>query len=567
MANLDSPVVVPVPTHVNGQPVDSLFAWLVPRLEWSTQRYVSTQPWSLSYSRDYGLPTGPSLDEPGKDLVHVRVPPVPDEAIALHDGVWINYESLTGRVQVRTAEEARMATLQISNQENLFVGPAPPEMGPHGIYAPEKLVKDFVLSSRSTSFDFGPILPAGLTRIDLMNKLLVLGTYKNGGGFDTVVFSIDGDLPFEMARDLYFQKRIDPELKIYAETRLDLPDADWYKVKLKYQWDPEERMLTPPRFLPNAKIEYRTGRLDWQTLTTIGACSITCELTATIPATGPLLDVRIVAQASDRVLAVQSLDVEAHRSVLPVVFAVDVAADETVTLSSDFDQSYMEVYDDDGQLVGSNEVMIRLGGPGMAAERYYLRLHPRTQIVTLGVSHQPPEVPGPSYPFFQARGSMFDMYMRDSIDVRSCDLTTFQWNGLPIKRFQIDGDVATFELSGPVEPRVHSVIVPDQSCRMTTGEWLQAGSYEVDYEPPKIRSIPLRDGGVLPQGITSFVMNFDEPIANWLFDQPRLLVTGPAGPIDLPFFESIPRRMRETYSCRLGCLIQVNTRSPWKEFR
>lgn len=535
-ANLDDPVVVQVPTHINGQPVDSSLAWLVTKAEWSTQRYVSTQPWSLSYSRDYGLPTGPSLEVPGQDLVHVRVPPVPDEAIALHDGVWVNYESLTGRVQVRTADEAPMATFQISNQENLFVGPVPPDMGPNGTYAPEKLMKIFASPSRTTSLDFGPILPAGLTRLDLMNKLLVLGTYENGGGFDTVVFSIDGDLPFEMARDLYFQKRIDPELKIYAETRLDLPDADWYQVKLKYQWDPEQRMLTPPSFLPSAKFEYRTGRSDWQMLTNIGTCSVTCELTATIPATGPLLDVRIVAQASDRVLAVQSLDVEAHRSVLPVVFAVDVAADETVTLSSNFDQSYMEVYDDAGQLVGSNEVTIRLGGPGMAAERYFLRLHPRTQIVTLGVSHQPPEFPGSSTPFFRARGSMFEMSMRDSIDVRSCDLTTFTWNGLPIKRYQIDGDVATFELSGPVEPRVYSVVVPDQSCRMTTGEWLQAGSYEVDYEPPKIQSIPLRDRGVLPQGITSFVMNFDEPIANWLFDQPRLLVTGPAGPVNLPFF-------------------------------
>ncbi len=155
---------------------------------------------------------------------------------------------------------------------------------------------------------------------------------------------------------------------------------------------------------------------------------------------------------------------------------------------------------------------LRLGGIQPGVTRYYIDLIPQTPLVSLEITREAKRRVD-RRPSVDSTSGEFIVNLPDAIDLRSCDFTGFAWDGPAIDNVETyEARSLRFTFVGPTEQRIHTLNIPANTCRMTTGEWLAGGAYPVDYQPPRIVSIPLESAKPLPGGSNSVVIYFDEQV-------------------------------------------------------
>ncbi len=361
-------------------------------------------------------------------------------------------------------------------------------------------------------FDFGPVLPIGLTRDDLTTKLKVAGAYAASGAVDPIVFSVDGDILFEQVvkrttRFVPFEKYV-----IYAESEVELPAGNSREVYLSYRWDGDASRRMNPSAEANAYLQYRASDdEDWKTLVWLNSCLDRCDLAAVLTGQERTVQLRVVNQSTNSPLSLESLEFLSAEYRQTVRLPLDVQADEVVTINRMRYDRPLQIRDASERLVATSNRPLRLAGENQGVTRYYVDIEPTSPLIDLSVSGEKRVAVDRRFTV-QSYTGQFTLSAIDSLDLRTCDLSRVAWDGPDFNSRQIYDSDAMFTFTGPFEQRNYTIRVPEHACRTTAGDWMSGGPYTVDYRPPELVSIPLDNGSVYPVGTVSKVLSFDEPV-------------------------------------------------------
>ncbi len=472
-------------------------------------------PWTFSSSDSLQRSIQATRIEPGKDAIVLPSLSIPESEVETKVGTWISYDSGTGRVVVRSPEFLPLTALEIRNDEGLFIGQTPPMHGdnPFNIYQPNKLFNVYPSPKGRSYVDFGTGLPPGLTREEITSKLKVDGAYQGGGGLQSVVFSVDGDISFEEAVKSFKRRLPSQVISSYADTNVDVVAGDNYEVHVAYKWDASTSSLGSSSPSSRASIQYRfPHEWRWQTLIDLESCKGICHAVGKLEALGGTVQFRIENSSFNAPLTISALDLHHSDTRRPIRYHVDVAEHQVVTVTSS--SSSMDVRDENEQIVASSVGSLELGGTREGVSRYYFDFLPTSPLVSVLTSRFD-RVARDRQARIASRAGEIDIQVPASIDQRSCDFSQVSWDGPTFTGWKEYHSYATFQFVGPVEQRDYSLTIPAHSCRMTSGDWLAGGEYTVDYLPPKIVSIPTDGAKDLPDGVDSAFIYFDESVHSW----------------------------------------------------
>ncbi len=262
---------------------------------------------------------------------------------------------------------------------------------------------------------------------------------------------------------------------------------------------------------------------------------------------GPLF-VRIANRSNDSLLSIKGLEIRGYDYRQPERFVLDVAAGEMLSVGFDWNMSKIRILDSQktrynfflsGRIERSRSgSRSLLCGPHSFFTLDEAGCHANMAINRWVHSSDITSVPG-----------YIGLHFGGNVDVRTCDLADIGWDGPEFTQRWISSDGVGFEFGLPIEPREYKLHIPE-SCRLTSGTWMRGGDYVIDFKPPSLVSIPLQTNRVIPYGVSSVTLNFDEPIHNtshdFDFDDPRVWGTlrSQTGEIDLsgPFELSFDAR-------------------------
>lgn len=500
---------------------ESFLGW-IPQLELvPTVRPVSG-PWAISYSNSADKAIWPNSVDPATDVLQLPSPTITDDSFDFYSGVWISYESATGRLVVRSSEHSPITAFEMTNEEGLFTGPTPASHGdnPFNVYKPNKLFSLNMPPHGRSFFDFGNVLPPGMTRDEMTSKFRIDGAHQGGGGLSTIVFSVDGDIPFEQA--IQKVKRVLPweAVSSYADTSIKLYGHNSQELHVDYHWDASLRGVNGAEMIPRASIRYRdVGSSFWQTLFDLEPCKDECHATGIVSGYDGMFELRVENSSFGAPLTISSLELNSAFVRQPIRFPLDVAEDELVTIMAGYDSNGFTIRDSAERIVASEVSSVRLGGTEEGTSRYYVDLLPTSPLIAMKLLRQPwtQKVVQPSA---YATANRFFLNLSGEIDQRSCSFSNVTWDGPELISSELFHWNASFEFMGPTEQRLYTLKVPANACRLTSGDWVAGGDYIIDYLPPKVASIPMENATV-PMGTHSAVIYFDEPIyANSYVAQP-----------------------------------------------
>ncbi len=478
------------------------------------ERNLLSGPWKLSMSESLSLLGVEPQSQSTDDELSVTTPKLPESAIDSYDGVWIGYESATGRLRARSSSVTPISAIEIKNDEGLFVGPTPNFTfeNPFNVYRPTKLFSLMFPPHGQSELDFGPVLRAGMSREELVTKLQIAGAYQQGGTWSTVVFSVDDDIPFEQALENDFQPLTGAKYAAFAESQIELPPADRHVIEVQYQWNDRGAGAYP--FGHSAFLEYRyTEDSPWSVLQELtGSDQVTTQVSTIDDYTGPLF-LRVVNQSNDTVVSIREMSVRSYQLAPPFPIVLDVAPGEL--LSIDTTGGYFHLTDEDGETVVDSNSFVALGVPGIDTERFYLRFASCSPTLQLSVFRSHVEEPPVSPPYIHVIENEAILIFNDTIDSRTCDLSTITWDGGPLLEVFASQSSASLVFTPDQKVGDRVLHIPERICRMTTGAWLPGGDYLVDLTPPQLVGGVSQDLGVLPLGFPKITLDFDE-LVHWL---------------------------------------------------
>ncbi len=458
------------------------------------------------------LPSGGGADG---ELV-LQTPEQARKVRSFHWGVWFEYESDTGNLRVRTAEDSPLAALEILSPSRFFEGPQPAIIDENffNVYFSGKL---FVLTlPGSSTLEFGPVLKPGLTREQLLGDLKIVGAFRAGGDLNQIVWSIDGDLPFDQVVDSFETQLQFPHV-VAAERQITTPSAN-QQLRLRYTWDANDVTAKPYLTGNEAYFLYRATPDDnWRSLSErLIPCPTTCELTVNVPVelTAPYW-IRLENQSLGSKLQVHSLDLLQETDAPKIRFELDVEPGEWMSVESSYTNS-ARLLDLDGNLVTKSS-SFQLHGKAAGVDRYILELSITDQPLSLNVTRRP-DTTFNQYPL-AVGSSMLDQSVQlswtEPIDMRTCSLEDFSWDGPPLLFFQMDGNRATLEYGTELENRNYTMTIQDGRCVSLSGRSLDSNTLTIDHIRPEISRLSLQDVSWLPTGSGFVVIEFNEPLGSW----------------------------------------------------
>ncbi|MCA9171769.1 MAG: hypothetical protein KDB23_29075, partial [Planctomycetales bacterium] len=178
----------------------------------------------------------------------------------------IEYDSATGNLRAHSQTNALITAIEIRSNSHAFQGerPAVANRTPFDVFRPDKLFS--FISRGETSFDFGPVLPTGLTAEELQKDLLISGAILPRGGPDMSIYSVDGAAPSlaRMSATTPLAKQL--ANYAYAETVFDNPSQHDLLFDTLIHFSLPS---SPTENLP--LLEYRFNESEpWQTLGSYG---------------------------------------------------------------------------------------------------------------------------------------------------------------------------------------------------------------------------------------------------------------------------------------------------------
>lgn len=435
---------------------------------------------------------------------------------SFHWGVWFEYESDTGNLRVRTAEDSPLAALEILSPSRFFEGPEPAIIDENffNVYFSGKL---FVLTlPGSSTLEFGPVLKPGLTRQQLLGDLKITGAFRAGGNLNQIVWSIDGDLPFHEVVDSFETQLQFPHV-VAAERQITTPSGN-HQLRLRYTWDVQDVTSRPYLTGNEASFGYRaTPNNDWRHFSdSLMPCPTTCEMTVDVPVelTAPYW-IRLENQSIGSTLQIHSLDLLVAMEPPKLRFELNVEPGEWMSVESSHENS-PRLLDLDGNLV-TQSAFFQIHGKAAGVDRYILELTITDQPLSLNVTRRP-DTTFNQYPLTvdsSTSDQSVQLSWSEPIDTRTCTLEDFSWDGPPLIAFRMNGDRATLEYGTALENRNYTMTIQDGRCVSLSGRLFDSNTLTIDHIRPEIRRLSLQDASWLPTGSGFVVLEFSEPLGSW----------------------------------------------------
>ncbi|MCA9171784.1 MAG: hypothetical protein KDB23_29150, partial [Planctomycetales bacterium] len=398
--------------------------------------------------------------------------------------------------------------------------------------------------------------------------LQIGGGYRIGGATKPQVFSIDGDITWEQAADIYFvpirrsgyatlstHVDVDPQIVAAIDANPNTHDVkmagtpwehvevrdDRYKFSLTYQWySGADTSDYPLAYKDAAYWEVSVdGGDNWWTSLELEPCARTC--TVQIPyvfGTEPtMMRVRKTSPAS--AITVEGISAWTQYAPTSASFSLTVAAGELLQLYSHPLKGYASrtwLEDADGALV-TNSASFQLRGPQEGAATYVLHLETSDVPEEINISRRSAQDDVDYYnlPHVRVDDTKITVSSWMAIDQRSCELQDISWDGPALTELRIDRSNLELSFDENLPPGMYTLTIAPGRCVTTLGFPVAPTPVSIDAIPPQLLEFPLEERRWLPTHDAGLLLYFDETFNSWQYEpvsSVRLSRDGIAIPFD-----------------------------------
>ncbi|MCA9169010.1 MAG: dockerin type I repeat-containing protein [Planctomycetales bacterium] len=422
----------------------------------------------------------------------------------------IEYDSATGNLRAHSQTNAPITVIEIRSNSHAFQGerPAAVSRTPFDVFRPHKLFSLFL--GGVSSFDFGPVLPTGLTVEELQEDLLVSGAILPRGGPDMSIYSVDGAAPSlaRMSGTTPLAKQL--ANYAYAETVFDNPN------QLDLIFDTLIHFSLPSSPTENLPLlEYRFNENEpWQTLGSYGTEERTPYYIRQqlIPAAGhEQVHLRIRTGAAREPFELLKASMRTHEPTVQRVRVWLEVPSKTALQVNLHGENH--VYNESGNLV-TQAANFAIGNQGENPARYYVEYDASSpnglasfQYVAIEAVYEP------YVPLFVQMNVDSTLYLRwhAVADLTSCQIGNVTWangEGPNITLLTEQYSQQWYELSAPVPPGHYTLDLGTTACRTTLGTAI-----------PRYLEFDFSDEEILSATVDS-----------WLYETSLWLFASPVGP-------------------------------------
>ena len=436
------------------------------------------------------------------------------------DGVLVNYESDTGNLSFHTHSSTSLTTFELKSKSNWFQGVKPGIIAENvfNVFRPDKI---FVLDTQGVSHvDFGRVLPSGLSKSELEADLSFDGSHRSGPRPDALVYSIDGGVSIETAnipvREWFTPNRI----RAHGTTKANAPGL----ISFAYKWD--GATVTngrPSGQQTKATVEYRTesfGRSSMQ----LEACEDWCRKQIVLDKRGgasstseEFVDISFENQSISTNLVVRDLQIFGKPPVETHSFSIPVHANHSVTVNAETSAN-VQLLDANGQLVTTAR-RFTLAAPNEGVENYELQIQSGSASYLLSVESQNPESPiQVDQASTRIDAGRLIMRWSDVIDLRTCGLNDFMWDGPAFVTIQVEqkwGTEIQLEFTDALDPGYYNLEIREGACVGLHSGRSPESPLVVDFVPPEIAEIPIATSRWIKRGDGVFAIRFNESVNAW----------------------------------------------------
>ncbi|MCA9170737.1 MAG: hypothetical protein KDB23_23825, partial [Planctomycetales bacterium] len=392
-------------------------------------------------------------------------------------------------------------------------------------------------------FDFGPVLPTGLTRAELIDDLTTNGAFFGGGATKPWVLSVDGDISMDEAVATAFAEvpktgsvvgytwiaqhaeielpTTSPVVHSKQQSFVDILTMPKWHLDIAYRWAPTPTDdILPLNLREHANVQFLyndgTERVAGAVLE---PCEELCHATVELPNWDQPAILRLLKNSSNSPLIIEQLDAyhgpisATHQSFELTVPAGQFHSYEIVGAEH---LGSSELRDADGNLI-TNSPSFQLAGPAEGESHYTLDVVTGSWYVTIGVQAWPSDPHADEANQMSFAGisvGSLSIVTERPIDARMCAAGDIAIGDVAVNGAYMRATrrAAEFVMWQDVPAGEYPLAVTPGRCLDTSGRPLDVNGIVVDLNPPQLVSNSLKVHSTIPAGYAYLALQFNEPL-------------------------------------------------------